>query len=462
MSDVVRIKIDTKSVDGYDMFIKCKKLPIYQVVGNYIVTDKKSYDYIFSENKNNCIDHSKHEIEFDYQRYVVKKALERERYAAFLDCGLGKTIIELLFAKDVINALGGRGVVWCPLSVVEDIQREHVKLFGYRMSNLRTESHKTDIAIVNYESLKDIDMDGVVVSVLDESSILKSSDGVICNFLKTKNANVKFRLCCSATPSPNDQTEYASHAVYLGLCATEKEFYSKFFVKDGTQWRMKGHAKNAFYDYLKSWCCYIYSPSSIGFSRGAELGYEPNYIIQESYPEQKYFQEGMFLSGSIDILHARKIFGELRSDKSQKRFSCACESISNRKAIIWCGRNEEERAFASETGATIINGSTPIEKRIEIIDSLRNGEIDKICTKPKVLAFGVNIPEVECHLFSGYDFSFEKFYQAVRRSHRYGRSGVLDVIIPMSEPERPIWELLNKKLSTFKIDTIELQKRFFD
>jgi len=109
-----------------------------------------------------------------------------------------------------------------------------------------------------------------------------------------------------------------------------------------------------------------------------------------------------------------------------------------------------------------INGSTPIEKRIEIIDSFKMGDIKHIVSKPSVLGFGVNIPQAEAHLYSGYTFSFEEFYQAIRRSHRYGRSGTLDVIVPVSSPERPVWNILNRKLKTFKNDVSELQSRFFN
>lgn len=462
MVDEIRIPIDTKTIDGYNLFLRCKKLPIYQVVGNEVVTDKKSYEYVFSDKLENALQHKKHPIEFDYQGYVVQRALERERYAPFLDCGLGKTIIELMFAHDVVSNFGGKAIIWCPLSVLEDIQRECFKLYGYRMSNLRFEKWNTPIAILNFESCRDIDMKDVVCTVLDESSILKSGDGKICSYLTEKTANVRFRLACSATPSPNDQTEYASHAVYLGTCSTLKEFYSKYFVKDGTEWRMKAHAESSFYEYLKSWSCYINSPSSIGFERGAELLEEPEYIIQESYPDQKYLLPGKFLSTGIDMVHSRLLFGDLRSDKTQDRFKIACESIENMRTIIWCGRNKEEEAFSKELGAVVINGSTPIEKRIEIIDSFRGGAIDKIISKPKVLAFGVNIPEAEAHLQSGYDFSFEKLYQSTRRSHRYGRNGRLKIFVPVSEPEQPVWDLLSKKLNTFKTDVIQLQNRFFD
>jgi superfamily II DNA/RNA helicase len=224
---------------------------------------------------------------------------------------------------------------------------------------------------------------------------------------------------------------------------------------------MKAHAKNAFYDFLKSWACYIQSPSSLGFERGAELTEEPNYIIQESYPDGDYFSNGSFLASNIDMGSASKIFTALRCDKSQDRFKKAIAIIHDKQTIIWCNRNKEEECFAKELKAATINGNTPLERRIEIVDAFKCGDIRHIVTKPSVLGFGINIQEAESHLYSGYNFSFEEFYQAVRRSHRYGRKGRLDVIVPVSEPERPIWDILQRKLATFKSDVIELQSRFF-
>jgi hypothetical protein len=457
---VITIPINTGSIDGYDLFLKCKSLPKYEVNGNIFYTDEKSYQYVFGGDSVSKCKLINNGIAFDYQKYVVDKALERERYAAFLDCGLGKTIIELMFVHSVIESIGGKGLILCPLSVLEDVQRECERLYGYRMSNLRKDKWETSIAIVNFENRRHIDTKDLVCVVLDESSILKSGDGEICNYLMDLVKNVKFRLACSATPSPNDQTEYASHAVWLGVSSTLKEFYSHFFVKDGTEWRMKRHAKDAFYEFLKSWCCYIHSPSSLGFECGGELKEEPNYIIQSSFLP-KYNKEGTFLSTSVSLSDSSKLFGALRADTTTERFKNAIYAIENRHSIIWCSRNAEEDAFRKQLNATVINGSTPIEKRVEIIDNFKSGKIKHLVSKPSVLGFGVNIQEADCHLYSGYTFSFEQFYQAVRRSHRFGRVGRLDVIVPVSEPERPVWDALQEKIKTFKNDVKELQSRFF-
>jgi hypothetical protein len=248
--------------------------------------------------------------------------------------------------------------------------------------------------------------------------------------------------------------------MFLGYSASLKEFYSRFFRKDGTDWLLKPHATDAFYHHLASWACYIKSPSKLGYQRGGELDHEPNYITIDAN-DLGFMPDGKMFSVGMSLGDAGKVFGAFRADKSTDRFSKACKAIEGKQSIVWCSRNAEEDAFKSETGGTVINGDTSIEKRIEIVNAFRAGEVKTIISKPKVLGFGVNIPQAECHLYSGYDFSFEKVYQAVRRSHRFGRKGILDVYIPLAECERPVWEALSAKLKTFDADCEQLQNRFF-
>ncbi len=371
------------------------------------------------------------------------------------------TIINLSWAKNVSEHTKNKVLYMCPLSVVEDTQRECEKLYGFRMSNLKNESWKTDIAIMNYESRKEIHMKDVSGFVLDECSILKNGDSKTRQYLQEMVNGVRFRLAASATPAPNSKTEYATQAVWLGMASTLKEYYARYFLKDGTKWKLKGHAENAFYDNLASWACYLVSPSSLGFEQGAELKDEPEYNIIETMCDQKYLPEGSFLSKKVELKDSKRIFTELRTDKTQQRFKKSIEAVENEHSIVWCMRNEEERIYKNELKGVVINGQTPIEKRIEIVDSFRSGGIKHLITKPSVMGFGVNIPQAESHLYSGYDWSFERFYQAVRRSHRFGRVGRLKVHVPVSEAEVPVWNILNLKLKSFKEDVINLQNRFF-
>lgn len=455
-SPLIEIPI-TLDHEGYKKFIECKKLPRYEVKGNVVITDAQSFDYVFHGKSLDSLKCSTeaHKL-FDYQMDIVNIALQRKRYASFLDCGLGKTRIELAWA----DSIGERVIFQCPLAVMQDVEDEAARM-GIGISNLRKGKWDERIGLINFESMREIDMRGVKGGVLDESSILKNGDGVIREYLTDLYAGLEYRLAASATPSPNDQSEYATHSMFLGYSASLKEFYSRFFRKDGTDWFLKPHATEAFYNHLASWACYIKSPSKLGYQRGGELDHEPNYIQIEA-SDIGFMPDGKMFSVGMSLGDAGKVFGKFRSDVSSDRFAKSCAAIQGKRAIVWCSRNSEEDAFAHETKGTVINGDTHIEKRIEIINAFRTGEIKTLISKPKVLGFGVNIPQAECHLYSGYDFSFEKFYQAVRRSHRFGRDGVLDVFIPVAECERPVWESLADKLKTFEADCEQLQARFFN
>lgn len=456
MPDLIEIEI-AMTPNGYQQFIECKKLPKYEVKGNKVITDEESWRAVFGDGfKSKASSDRHHGNMFDYQREITDRALRQKRYAAFLDCGLGKTRIELAYADSV----PGRVLFLCPLAVLKDVEDE-ASAMGIGISCLRRGPWTEKIGLMNFEAMRAIDMRGVSGIVIDESSILKNGDGAIREYLTELAAGIEYRLCASATPSPNDQSEYATHSVLLGYSASLKEFYSRFFRKEGTDWILKPHAVEPFYHNLAAWSCYIKSPSALGFQRGGELDHEPNYIQLET-SDLDWMPIGSLFANDMSLQDAGKIFGAFRASEDTERFQAALNAIKGKRAIIWCKRNDEEDLFKRHTKATIINGSTPEEERIEIIAAFRKGEINQIISKPKVLGFGVNLPQAEAMLYSGYDHSFEQFYQAVRRSHRYGRKGVLDVYIPMAQCEKPIWSTIERKIKTFENDCRELQARFFN
>jgi len=458
---MIEIQINPNDFNDYKKFLQCKQLPNYQVIGNTIQTDEISYNLVFGGNLEGQLTASSKHL-FDYQIDVVNMALERRRFAAFLDCGLGKTHIELEWANRVAEKFG-KVLFLCPLSVLEDIQRISKKFYGYRMSNIRNEEWKTDVAILNWESMREIDNRDIKGVVLDESSILKNDAGKIRKWLTRLSSVIPFRLAASATPSPNDRSEYATHAVFLGLASSVNEFYARYFRKNGTRWILKSHAEDAFYRELKKWAVYIHSPSHLGYCATAEMKEEPDYIVLRSRGEG-FLDDRLFVN-TFSLQEANKVIGQFRADTSQDRFKNAISAIQNEKnCLIWVSRNIEHQAFKKELGddVQVIEGATSIEKRVDIIDGFRNGHFKYLISKPKILGFGVNIPECQSMLFSGYDYSFERFYQAVRRGHRYGREGRLKVYIPVSHLEEPIWDLLRQKIKTFDEDVLKFQGQFLE
>jgi len=307
--------------------------------------------------------------------------------------------------------------------------------------------------------MKNIDVSGCFGVSLDESSILKNGDGATKKWVVSLSKTIPYKLACSATPAPNEQSEYASHSVFLDVCSTEKEFYARFFRKEGNKWILKGHAETKFYEFLSTWACYIYNPKILGFECGGFLSSPPDYRLIDCTGGSDFIK-GKLFSDSIGLSGAQKIY-KYRANKDTKRFKKCVEYAKKYKSIVWCIRNAEEKAYKEEIpNSALITGATKADKRIEIIEAFRRGDINTIISKPKILGWGVNLQQAEAHIYSGYDFSFESFYQAIRRSHRYGREGNLKVFIPMIEAEKPIYSVLRKKIKTFEDDVIKLQSMF--
>ena len=462
----MRIKI-TKDSAGYKKLLECKRLPSYFVEGDEVVTDELSYATIFG-GKVSHVEMIDAPHLLDFQRMEVNTALTTKRHASLMDCGLGKTPVALAFAHSVAKI--GKVLILCPLSVYEQFMRESKRWHGSRLIDLRHgETWESGVAILNYEARRDIDMTGVSGIVLDEASILKNDTGETRNYLCKLAENVEYRLTTSATPAPNDQEEYASQAVFLGLVKSAKEFYGRFFRKEGNSWVLKGWAVNRFYEYLSTWATYIKSPSALGFDCMTEMQEEPDYIFKrcevdhdwnDSYDTAKKGENINLFQTAEDGRYRSKVFGKIRCQKDSERTKSIMDFIDGKRSIIWCSRNAEDEMFGSMIpNSVIVNGAMDIEKRIVVVDKWRNGEIDHIISKPSVLGFGINLPESDVMVFSGYTYSFEQFYQAVRRSHRYGRRGRLRVLVPYTFPELPILNSLREKMATFEKDVAELQSK---
>lgn len=445
------------TIDGYRKFIECKKLPRYRVVGRDVLTDSVSYAKVFGGDLRTVDIYPSPHI-LDFQRDVVSHALESRRYAAFLDCGLGKTPIALAWAMSV--AVRGKVLILCPLAVLNQIIRECNRWYGFEPVNLRHAKTWSDgIAIMNYESRRHIDMAGVAGVVLDEASILKNDSGETRNWLCGLVSNVEYRLTDSATPAPNDQEEYASQAVFNGLVRTSKEFYARFFRKDGPRWILKEWARKPFYKYMSTWATYIKSPSSLGYDPMTEMREEPDYIFERvASPKSSATPELGLVPDASNGKFRSKAFGEMRCDPDSPRTRAILDFADGHKTIVWCARDAEEKMLKSAlSDSMVVNGKMPIEQRVEAMDAWKAGEFAHLISKPSVLGFGVNLPEASRMIFSGFTYSFEQFYQAVRRAHRYGRSGRLQVLVPYTFEEYPIVNALKRKMDTFDRDVLELQ-----
>lgn len=447
---------------GYELFIKCKQLPSYNVEGRTVLTDEVSYRAVFGGKKEDIDISGKAPHLMPFQSDLVHRALDRRMFAIFADCGLGKTPMSLAWAHHV--AEHGKVLILVPLAVYKQWKREAKRFHGSDLVDLRAGEKWTDgIAILNWESRRDIDMRGVRGVVLDESSILKNASGETASWLCDIVAGVPYRLAVSATPAPNSHYEYATHAQFLGRASTVKEYAARFFKKDGIRWVLRGHAIKPFYDNLSLWASYVYSPKALGYEQSTEMPTEPDYLYRKMGLHQGFASDTgeLFASASV-AADRKKVFGEIRHTLGSPRMDSIVEYAEGKRLVVWALRNKEESAIANALPGRVgvVNGSQRIEQRIEIIDAYRSGDIDHLVAKPSVMGWGVNLPECDHMVYSGFDYSFETFYQAVRRAHRYGRTGRLEVMVPYTNPEAPILTAIREKTSRFRRDCIEMQNRF--
>lgn len=459
----VQIDVNEFDIQSYRKYKKLKDLSTYKVKGNSIITEKNSLNALYF-NTNKSEFEVNDSFAYDYQLYTVNRALYQKRFGNFKDCGLGKMLELLLFSREV--AKKGKVLFLCPLQTLQETINDRDKFnIDIDINNLReTNTTKAGINILNYESLKDIDLSGFSGIVLDEGSILKNASGRTSKWLRDLASNIEYLMDASATPAPNNHAEYAPHAVWLGYSKSVSEFYSRFFRQQGNKWQLKDWAVDDFYQFLSSFMIYIQNPTKLGFKKGGFLTEKPQYEYLRSRIDnsERYIGQSLFPT-KLSFQQKNLIYNELRSNQNTERFEQSLNKAKEYKSIIWCSRNNEERAFYNalkNDGYHLITGTTKVEKRVELYDAFRDGQINGLISKPKVSGWGINLQQAEAHIFSGYNDSFEAIYQAVRRSHRNGRKGRLKVFFPVTNVETSIIDSTMLKLKNFESDVERVQSKF--
>jgi hypothetical protein len=406
---------------------------------------------------------------FDFQKYCVQKALKHGRFALFEDCGLGKTIQQLEWSKQVCAYTNKPVLIIAPLTVLGQTINEGDR-FGYTVLRIKVnEELQSGLYITNYEQLDNIDSSLFVGVALDESSILKNFDGKMRNLIIDKFKNTPFKSCWTATPSPNDPMELGNHAEFLGVM-TRNEMLSMYFVHDGgdtSKWRIKGHAEREFWHWVALWAVMINKPSDIGFS---DDGYIlPELIISETIIETEKRNNGMLFNDVA--VSATNFNSELRLTKVSRMDEAArlANSISD-NILIWIKQNEEAdyiKKLLPE--ATEVRGSERPEIKEKKLIGFGKGEFKILITKTKIAQFGLNYQNCGTQLFASLDFSFESIYQAIRRSWRFGRKDPVNIIIITTDTMQNVVDSWNRKQKQFqdmqskmveamRIEQIETQK----
>lgn len=376
-----------------------------------------------------------------HQRAIIAWACRKGRAAIFADTGLGKTLMLLEWAR----LIGERTLVLAPLSVARQIVREAAK-WGLSARYVRDQASVSDgINVTNYEMLDHFDPAAFGAVVLDESSILKALDGETRKRLTTAFATTPYRLCCTATPAPNDIAEIANHAEFLGVM-TRAHMLARFFVHDNDKsqdWRLKGHAEEAFYRWLAGWAMSVRRPSDLGFDDAGyilpPLTVQPRWVASDYVPDgQLFFTELNGIQGRMQVRH-----GTLR-----ERVAAAASLVnaSSEPWLVWCGMNDESTALAAAIpGAIEVTGSDSAERKAEMLEAFQDGKVRVLVTKPKIAGFGMNFQHCAHQVFVGLSDSFEAYYQCIRRSWRYGQARPVEAHIVLSELEEAIYHNVMRK-----------------
>lgn len=384
---------------------------------------------------------------YAWQASIVRWALKKGRAAIFADCGLGKTFMQVAWA----NALAQRVLILAPLCVAEQTVKEAAKLgvvVTYAHDATEARSHR--LVITNYERLDRFDPEEFGGVVLDESSILKSFDGKTRTRLIETFANTRYRLCCTATPSPNDLAELGNHAEFLGLMS-RAEFLATWFVKvdqglrttEHHGWRMKRHAVEPFYRWMASWAVALRNPSDIG-ADGTGY-YLPPLRVRDAVVESDVAADGvlfaeMGVKGIQGRLSARR--GSLRPRVEKAAELCA----QSGQWLVWCGLNTESAAVAAAVpDAVEVTGADSHAEKVGAVEAFVRGDIRVIVTKAKILGFGMNFQHCHQMVFLGLSDSYETYYQCLRRSWRYGQQHPVDAYVVVSDAERFVVENVRAK-----------------
>lgn len=375
---------------------------------------------------------------FPFQRDLVRWSLRKGRSAIFATTGMGKTRMQIEWAR----LTDQRVLFLAPLAVAQQTIREAESL-GATITYARSQSDATDLTITNYEMVDRFDPDQFGAVVLDESSILKSQDGKTRTKLIEMFANTPYRLCCTATPAPNDTAEMANHAEFLGIMS-RVEMLAMFFVHDDEGWRLKGHARDPFYKWLASWGMSLLKPSDLGYDDG---DYQlPPLTINPVILASNYVPEGQLFATSLKGITDR---AAVRRSTVTERTNAAANLINaspDEPWIAWCGLNDEASALAKLIpGSVNVEGSQSPEVKADALTRFASGDIRVLITKPSIAGFGMNFQHCANMVFVGMGDSYEQYFQAIRRCYRFGQERPVTAHIVLTEPEEAIYQNVLRK-----------------
>lgn len=390
---------------------------------------------------------------FPFQRYCVKRALEAGKFALFEDCGLGKTIQQLEWAQKVMEHINRPVLILAPLAVISQTIKEGEK-FGYTVTEIALTAFDQDLAagiyITNYDNMENIDAYLFGGVVLDESSILKNFQGKTRTQLIEDFRNTPYKLACTATPSPNDTTEICNHSEFLDVMS-RSEMLAMYFVHDGgstSDWRLKGHAKQSFWDFVSTWAVMLNRPSDIGFD---DKGYDlpPLNVVQEVVETPKRDNGMLFNTTAVSATEYHKELRETYKIRLDRVVEMVKDSDEN--FIIWIGHDDEGKYLRSLLpDAVEVKGSDSKQYKKDKLLGFGRGEFRILITKLKIAQFGLNYQNCHNQIYASLDFSFEATYQGIRRSYRFGQTEQVNIYLITTDTMQNVKTSFDTKQKAFR------------
>ena len=375
-----------------------------------------------------------HPVLHEWQKEIVTWAAFTGRAAIWADTGLGKTVMLLEWARVV----GDTVLVIAPLAVCHQTTREAKRLLELTVRYVRDHSEVDGpgVWITNTEMVGHFDPAGFDAVVLDESSILKNSDGATRTQLIAWASGIPRRLACTATPGPNDVEELTNHAEWLGV-SPRTQMLAAYFVHDSDGWRVKGHARRPMMRWMASWAIAVRRPSDLGY---ADDGYVlPGLDVIPQLVQVEVIPEGQLFATDLGGVGGR---AAVRRSTLEARCARAADLVAaepDEPWLLWCGLNDEAVRLAELIpGAVNIHGGLSVEAKADALLGFADGRHQVVITKPSMAAFGLNYQHCARMAFVGLSDSMETYYQAIRRCYRYGQTRRVHAHVVLSELEQQI------------------------
>lgn len=392
---------------------------------------------------------------FDWQRDIVRWALRRGKAALFADTGLGKTFMQISWADQVARHTDGKTLILAPLAVAHQTMREGKKAgitIAYCRSQAEADATAAGVLITNYDMVASFDAARFTGVALDESSILKAYTGATKQLLLSMFARTPFRLACTATPAPNDYIELGNHAEFLGVMPSN-EMLMRWFVNDSMKaggYRLKGHAEADFWRWVASWAACVSLPSDLGY---CDDGYTlPPLDVRlhhvEADVQRLIAEQGTFIADTT--VSATRLWKD-KADTAAARCAAAAALVDtepDESWLLWVSTDAEAdmlRAALPAAHTVEVRGSDRPELKESRLNAFSSGQARYLITKPKIAGFGMNWQHCARQAFVGLTYSFELFYQALRRSYRFGQQRPVVAHLVVAESEANILAVVRAK-----------------